>query len=109
MQRFEGQLWLVSEYTDELNVEILLEEERIRIFSGRTAIGDWELDEVEMELRKGHIFMRVEGEEFIVSSPDPGFAPALVGEEIEESDEPYIPYEPPRTRGRHRRDGRRRR
>jgi hypothetical protein len=109
MERFEGQLWLVPEYANELNVEILLEEERIRIFSGRTTIGDWRLDEVDMELRNGHIFMRVEGEELIFSSLDPGFAPALIGEELDESDEPYIPYEPPAKRGRHRRGKRRRR
>ena len=105
MQRFEGQLWLLPDYSSELNVEILLDEGRIRVFSGWTLIGNWKLDEVDMELREGHVFMRVEGEELIVRSTDPEFAPALTGQDVEDSNEPYIPYESP-SRGRSERNSR---
>lgn len=103
MAIFSGQLWLVPDRIHEISVEIFLNEERIKLISDGDEIGDWPLSEVEMELRDNDIHMFVEGEELVVWSSDPDFAPALVGEEIKENFEPYIPWESPARPGRHRR------
>jgi hypothetical protein len=107
MPIFKGQLWLVPERAHELSVKIFLDEERIKVTSGHSVIGDWPLADVEMELRNNDIHMFVEGEELVVWSPDPEFAPALVGEEVAESFEAYVPYEP--SSGRHLRRRKRKR
>ena len=95
MARFRGQLWMVPNRVHEIEVEIFLDEERIKLISHGNEIGDWPLSDVEMELRDNDIHMFVEGEELVVWSSDPDFAPALVGEEIEENFEPYIPWDSP--------------
>lgn len=100
---FRGQLWLVPDRVREISVEIFLNEERIKLISDDTEIGDWPLSDVEMELRDNDIHMFVEGEELVVWSSDPGFAPSLVGEEIEDDFEPYIPWDSSARRGAHRR------
>lgn len=101
MAIFEGQLWLVPDRVNEISVEIFLNEERIKLISNGTEIGDWPLSDVEMELRDNDIHMFVEGEEMVVWSSDPDFTVALVGEEAKESFEPYIPWDSPARRGAH--------
>lgn len=107
MAIFKGQLWLVPERVHEVSVEIFLDEERIKLISGDTVIGDWQLEDVEMKLLDNDIHMFVEGEELVVWSADPDFSRALVDQEIDEGFEPYVPYEP--TTVRHLRRRRRRR
>ena len=104
MAIFKGQLWMVPDRLHEISVEIFLDEERIKLISNGTEIGDWPLADVDMELQDNDIHIFAEGEELVVWSSDPGFAPALVGEEIPESFEPYIPWDSPanRYRGRKR-------
>jgi hypothetical protein len=97
---FRGQLWMVPNRVHEISVEIFLNEERIKLISDGTEIGDWPLAEVDMELRDKDIHMFVEGEELVVWSSDPDFAPALVGQEIEEDFEPYIPWDSPASQRR---------
>lgn len=103
MEIFRGQLWLVPDRAHEISVEIFLDEERIKLLSEGSEIGDWPLADVEMELRGNDIHIFAEGEELVVWSSDPAFAPALVGEEIEENFETYIPWDSPARRGVHRR------
>lgn len=103
MPIFNGQLWMVPNRAHEISVEIHLDEERIKLISHGNEIGDWPLSDVEMELRDNDIHINVEGEELVIWSSDPDFAPALVGEEIEENFEPYTPWISPAARGRYRR------
>lgn len=98
MAIFKGQLWLVPNRVHEISVEIFLDEERIKLISNGKEIGDWPLADVQMELVDNDIHIFAEGEELVVWSSDPGFAPALVGEEIKESFEPYIPWDSPARR-----------
>lgn len=107
MAIFKGQLWLVPDRAHEVRVEIFLNEERIKLVSHGTVIGDWPLEDIEMELRDNDVHIFVEGEELVVWSADPSFTPALVGESATESFEPYIPYEAPAGRGAHLRRRRR--
>ena len=101
MAIFKGQLWMVPDRVNEISVEIFLDEERIKLISNGNEIGDWQLADVEMELQDNDIHIFVEDEELVVWSSDPDFAPALVGQEIEEDFEPYIPWDSPARRGAH--------
>lgn len=107
MSIFRGQLWLVPDRVNEISVEIFLNEERIRLVSNGTVIGDWPLADVKMELIDNDVHLYVEDEELVLWSSDPDFTPALVGVETEDNFEPYTPWEPPS--GRHLKRGRRRR
>lgn len=95
MPIFKGQLWLATDRVGEVSVEIFLNEERIKLMSNGTEIGDWPLSEVKMELKEHDVHLHVEGEEMVIWSSDPGFTPAMVGEEIAENFEPYIPWDGP--------------
>jgi len=75
---FKGRLWLVPDRVSEVSVEIHLDEERIKLTSNRTVIGDWPLSDVNIELRDHDIHIFAEGEELVVWSHDPGFAPVLL-------------------------------
>lgn len=79
MTTYNGRLWLVPNRLSEVSVEIQLADERLRIVSRGTLIGDWPLSDVRMEYRDHDVHLFVEGEELVVWSHDPGFAPALLG------------------------------
>lgn len=81
MAIYNGRLWLVPDRLSEVSVEIQLDDERLRIVSRGTLIGDWPLSDVQMEYRDHDIHLFVEGEELVVWSHDPGFAPDLLGSE----------------------------
>lgn len=93
MAIFKGQLWLATDRVGEISVEIFLNEERIKLVSNGTEIGDWALSDVKMELKDHDVHLYVEDEEMVIWSSDPGFTPAMVGEEAAENYEPYIPWD----------------
>lgn len=95
MAIFKGQLWLATDRVGEVSVEIFLNEERIKLMSNGTEIGDWPLSEVKMELKDHDVHLFVEDEEMVIWSSDPGFTPAMVGEEAAENFEPYVPWDSP--------------
>lgn len=93
MAIFKGQLWLVPDRVGEVSVEIFLNEERIKLMSNGTEIGDWPLEKVKMELKDNDIHLYVEDEEMVIWSSDPGFTPAMIGEDAVENYEPYVPWD----------------
>lgn len=80
MATFKGRLWLVPDRVSEVSVEIHVDEERIKLTSNKTVIGDWPFSDVNIESRDHDIHIFVEGEELVVWSHDPGFAPVLLRE-----------------------------
>ena len=80
MRTFSGRLWLVKDpHSDvEVDVEIDLDEERLRISSNGSQIGDWSFDAVDVTRDDEEVHLFVEGEELVLVSSDIWFAPAIV-------------------------------
>lgn len=79
MRTFSGRLWLVKDRYSEVEAEVLLDldQERLRITSNETLIGDWSFDELDVARDAEEIRLTVEGEELVVVSGDVWFAPTL--------------------------------
>lgn len=78
MRTFSGRLWLIQDRHSEVGVEVSLDEERMRITSNGTVIGDWAFDDVDIKRRGENIHVFAEDEEVIISSAERGFADAML-------------------------------
>jgi hypothetical protein len=106
MGTYSGRLWLVHDRLSDVRVTVHLDDETIKIFSNGTVIGDWSLSDVEVRQVEGDVHLVVEGEELVVSSTDPGFAPALVKPVEAAEGDSSLRRRPSTYRGAHRARGR---
>ena len=123
MRTFSGRLWLVKDpYSDvEVDLEIDLDKERLRITSNGSQIWDWPFDALDATRDGDEVHLFVEGEELVMVSSDIWFAPAVVqtfapskrpgiAEGLDHPEIEVVPpedsrQEPSRRRGAHRKKG----
>lgn len=78
MKTYSGRLWLVPHPESKLRVEIVFDDEKMKITSDDNIIGDWPLPDVTVRsTSRTEARLYVEGEELVVFSRDPDFMPAL--------------------------------
>ena len=78
MKKYDGRLWLVPFRDSKVRVQIELDEDKIRITSKKTIIGDWPLpDVIVRSIGRTEARLSVEGEELVVFSRDADLMPAL--------------------------------
>lgn len=90
MGTYSGRLWLESHTSDKLNVQILLDEETIRITSNGALIGNWPMSEVEIGHVGQNLHLFVEGEHMVIAPVDPQLVPAVLSPESI-TEEPQTP------------------
>ena len=74
MGHFEG-LLKIAGTSDEIGVEIDLENERMLMKSGDTVLGEWGLHDVGVRSERDGFHLRIEGEQVILTTTDDaGFA-----------------------------------
>ena len=78
MTVFDGSLRMSREPDAAIDVQIDLNEERIRLLSGEVEIADWALGEIVANAQPDGIHVRAEGEEIVLNlTEDAEFALAL--------------------------------
>lgn len=78
MAGFAGVLRTPTQRDNEIQIDIDLTDDRLRLRSGDTEIADWSLDEIQVNARPDGFHVRAEGEEIILDlTEDAEFAVAL--------------------------------
>lgn len=78
MTVFDGSLRMLGEAGSAISVQIDLNEERIRLFSGDSEIADWALGDIVAFAQPDGIHVRAEGQELVLDmTRDAEFAVAL--------------------------------
>lgn len=75
MSTYGGHMVLAPNWRDQLEVELLLEDESIRLTSGANLIGEWQMSDVDIEFVGDRIHLFVKGEHLVIASGDVGPIP----------------------------------
>lgn len=78
MGTYSGHMWLAPHQSDKLEVQILLDEEAIRITSNGALIGDWAMSDVEIGHVGQNLHLFVEGEQIVIAPTDSRLVPAML-------------------------------
>lgn len=70
MSSFDARIRLPGKTRLPVNVVVDISDDRIRFIKDETPLGDWSLDEVEVEVRSDAVYLKVDQEEIAVSVAD---------------------------------------
>lgn len=70
MSTYGGHMWLAPNWSDQIEVQLVLENELIILTSRSKVIGEWEISDVDIEFVEDRIHLFVEGEHLIISTGD---------------------------------------